>query len=496
MAHKAVKDGSKYFGPYYSSYSVRSTLDTLSKNFPLRTCRKKIGQSPKDRVCLNYHIGLCPGPCAGYITEEEYEKNVQNVNAFLSGRSSDIVKKLKAEMAEAAANLDFEKAAELRDRLKALETVSEKQKVELSGDSDFDIAAVCVNETDACVQVFFVRGGSILGRDFYIFEGVGNTEPEEIILSFFKQFYDGETPVPHKIYCETVLSQGERLLVEALLSERAERKVEIITPQRGEKREMAAMVLQNAELALNNYKLTKSADDGGLLKVLEKLKNIMGEESLPLRIEAFDISNQGDSEIDGSMVVFVNGKACKGEYKRFKMKTVDTRNDTASMTEMLTRRYTRLKNGDNGFEKKPDLILMDGGLGQIHAAETVLAELGCEIPILGMVKDNKHRSRGLMNSDGREFRLEDDPDLWRFITAVQNEAHRFAIEYNRKLTEKRYKKSVLDGIDGVGEKRKMALLKHFGSVAAMRKASVEEIAGVSGIGLKLAEEISEKLKGG
>jgi excinuclease ABC subunit C len=272
--------------------------------------------------------------------------------------------------------------------------------------------------------------------------------------------------------------------------------VEIITPQRGEKREMAAMVLQNAELALNNYKLTKSADDGSLLKVLEKLKDIADGESLPLRIEAFDISNQGDSEIDGSMVVFINGKACKNEYKRFKMKSVEIRNDTASMTEMLSRRYTRLRNGDGGFEKKPDLILMDGGLGQIHAAESVLRDLEINVPILGMVKDNKHRSRGLMDSNGREFCLEDDPDVWRFVTAVQNEAHRFAIEYNRKLSEKRYKKSVLDGIDGVGEKRKLALLKHFGSVAAIRRADPSEIAGVAGIGKKLAEEISEKLKGG
>ena len=495
MAHKAIKDGSKYFGPYYSSYSVKSTLDTLAKNFPLRSCRKKIGEAPKDRVCLNYHIGLCQGPCAGYITEEEYEKNVQMVNDFLSGRSSDIIKKLKSEMAEAAEKLDFERAADLRDRVKALEVVCEKQKVALAGESDFDVAAVCVNETDACVQVFFVRGGRILGRDFYIFEGAGNTELSEIILSFFKQFYEAETPVPSKIYCETALPEGERALVEVLLSERAERKVEIITPQRGEKKEMAAMVLQNAELALNNYKITKSADDGGLLKVLEKLKELTESNVLPLRIEAFDISNQGDSEIDGSMVVFVNGKACKKEYKRFKMKTVETRNDTASMTEMLTRRYTRLVNKDKGFDEKPDLILMDGGLGQIHAAEAVLKELGIEVPILGMVKDNKHRSRGLIDGDGREFRLEEDPDVWRFVTAVQNEAHRFAIEYNRKLSEKRYRKSVLDGINGVGEKRKLALLKHFGSVAAIRRATVEEIAGVAGIGKAIAEEILKNLKG-
>ncbi len=493
MAHKAVKDGSKYFGPYYSSYAVKSTLDTMYKTFPLRQCRKKIGERAHDRVCLNYHIGLCKGPCAGYISEKEYGKNVQSVCDFLAGRSSEIIKSLKLEMAQAAENLNFEKAAELRDRVKALEMVSEKQKVTLSGESDFDVIAVYQNETDACLQIFFVRGGRILGRDFYVFEGVGNTEPAEIVLSFMMQFYDSETLVPAKIYSETVLPEEEKVLLEEMLGKKAERRVGILTPQRGEKKNLAAMVLQNAELALKNYELTKNADDGGNLKVLEKLRDLTGSAKLPLRIEAFDISNQGDTEIDGSMAVFVNGKPCKGEYKRFKMKTVETRNDTASMREMLTRRYTRLKNGDRGFDKAPDLILMDGGLGQIHAACEVLEGLELDVPILGMVKDNRHRSRGLMDRYGKEFRLEDDPDIWRFITGVQNEAHRFAIEYNRKLSEKRYRKSVLDGIAGVGEKRRLALLKHFGSVAAIRRAEVSQIAAVSGIGERLAEEILNSL---
>ncbi len=504
MAHKAVKDGSRYFGPYYSSYAVKSTLDTLYKNFPLRQCRKKISENTCDRVCLNYHIGLCQGACAGYISEEDYNKNVDSVCDFLSGRSSDMIKKLKEEMALAASDLNFEKAASLRDRIKALEIVSEKQKVTLSGESDFDVAAVAVNQTDACVQVFFVRGGRILGRDFYIFEGAGNTEHSEIVTSFIKQFYDNDTLIPRRIYSETELPESERILLEEMISRKAEHRVEIITPQRGEKKSLAAMVHQNAELALKNYEMTKNADDGGNLIVLEKLKELAETEKLPIRIEAFDISNQGDTEINGSMVVFVKGKPCKSEYKRFKMKTVETRNDTASMREMLERRYTRLVNGDKGFEKRPDLILMDGGLGQIHAACDIMEKLGLDIPILGMVKDNKHRSRGLMDRYGKEFILEEDPDVWRFITGVQNETHRFAIEYNRKLSEKRYKKSVIDGIAGVGEKRKLALLKHFGSVAAIRRATKEQVAQVDGIGERLAEEIlkslcnddSEKKQGG
>jgi len=343
------------------------------------------------------------------------------------------------------------------------------------------------------VQIFFVRGGNILGREYYIFEGVGNTEPSEIMMSFVKQFYDSETMIPGKIYSRELLPESERELLGQMLSIKAERKTEILTPQRGEKKSLAQMVYENAELALKDYELTKKADDGGNLKVLEKLKDLAEVEKIPKRIEAFDISNQGDSEIDGSMVVFINGKPCKNEYKRYKMKIVETRNDTASMRELLSRRYTRLKNGDKGFEKCPDLILMDGGEGQVHVACDVLAELGFDIPVLGMVKDNKHRSRGLVDRFGREFRLEEDPNVWRFITGVQNEAHRFAVEYNRKLSEKRYRRSVLDGIPGVGKKRKFELLRHFGSVAAIRRASVAEIAGVAGIGEKLAAEILKNL---
>lgn len=494
LAHKAVKDGSRYFGPYYSTYAVRSTLDTLAKTFPTRHCKKKIEAETRDRVCLNYHIGLCPGACAGYIGEEEYRANVEHVCDFLSGRSADVIRRLKKEMQEASATLAYEKAAGLRDRIRALEMVSEKQKVTLSAESDFDVIAAHFNATDACVQIFFVRGGQILGRDYFIFEGAGNTEPAEILSSFIKQFYEGEMMIPRKIYLAQALAEEEKPLLEEMLGERAEHRVEFILPLRGEKKELAAMVEQNAELALRNYEIAKDTEEGANFRVLEKLKEVLELRKLPLRIEAFDISNQGDSEIDGSMVVFVSGKPCPKEYKKFKMKTVETRNDTASMREMLSRRYARLLAGDRGFEKRPDVILMDGGAGQVSAACEVLETLDLSIPVFGMVKDNRHRSRGIVDRAGREFRLEEDPDIWRFITGVQNEAHRFAITYNRKLSEKRYRKSVLDGIPGVGEKRKLALLRAFGSVAAIRRADPEKIAGVSGIGEKLAAEILEKLK--
>ncbi len=492
QAHKAIKDGGKYFGPYYSGIAVRTTLETFATVFPMRSCKKAINPEKPQRVCLNYHIGRCPGPCAGYITREDYAKNVDAVCDFLSGKSAEIIGKLTEEMMDAADNMDFERAAKLRDRVKALGVMSEKQKIMLGNSNSLDVIAIFQNETDAVVQAFFVRGGVIGGRDYYVFEGAGNTPEGEIIQLFIEQFYDNESIIPSKIYVSHEVDNPE--LLEKMLAELAGHNVEIIIPQRGEKRELMEMAKNNAVIALTNYETTKRNENGGNLRRMERLRDVLGLENLPMRIESYDISNLGDSEIDGSMVVFTCGKPDKKEYKHYKIKSLEKRSDVASMNEMLTRRFTRLANNDDGFSKAPDLILMDGGVQQVNEALRVLGNLEIKIPVFGMVKNNKHQSRGLISAEGREFILEDDPEVWRFVTDIQNETHRFAITYNRKLTEKRYKKSPLDDIKGVGNARKMALLRKFESVKGIKAATVQEIAEVSKIGEKLAQEIKEALK--
>lgn len=493
MTHKPEKDGATYFGPYYLGLAVKSTLETLTQTFPLRSCKKTINPEKPQRVCLNYHIGLCPGPCAGYVSKEEYGKNVSSVCDILSGKSKEIIKKLENEMKDASENLDFEKAAILRDRIRGLEVISEKQNITLGNNDSFDVVAVYSGETDAVIQVFFVRGGKISGRDFYVLEGVGAMQQAELIVPFMEQFYETGVMIPGRIYVSDELQENDALLLSEMLGNLAERKVQIITPQRGEKKDIVEMAKENAKIALENYEITKRNEVGGNIKVLEKLQKILKLDRLPMRIESFDISNNGDSDIDGSMVVFTGGKPDKSQYKKYKIKTLDKRSDVGSMNEMLTRRYTRLKNGDKGFENAPDLILMDGGLQQVAEAENVLSNIGVTIPVFGMVKDNHHRSRGIVSKNTGEFDITTDPDIWRFITDVQNETHRFAITYNRKLTEKRYKKSPLDDIEGIGNTRKMALLKRFGSIRGIREADVSEIAKVSRIGDVLAAKIKEAL---
>ncbi|MCR5694334.1 MAG: excinuclease ABC subunit UvrC [Clostridia bacterium] len=493
IARKKIADGAVYFGPYYLSYTVKSTLDTLSRVFPTRRCTKKIDPKKPTRVCLNYHIGLCPGPCAGYVSEEEYHRNVESVCDFLAGRNADIIKRLQKEMLEASAELDFERAAELRDRIKGLEVVSEKQKIMLRGNDSIDAVAVVVNETDAVAQVFHVEGGKILGRDFFVLEAVGGSETQELYMSFLTQYYGDSIAVPAGIYIAEEIPADQMSMVSEMFTAAAGRKITVVFPKKGKKREICDMALQNASIALDNYETTKRIERAGSLAVLEKLRDVCNLDGLPLRIESFDISNLGDSEIDGSMVVFENGKPKKSDYRRFRIRTLEKRSDVGAMNEMLTRRFKKLAEGEISFGGEPDLILMDGGITQIHEAMKVLGDLGLSVPIFGMVKDDKHRSRGIMSAEGNEFRLEEDPDIWRFVTDVQNETHRFAIEYNRKLTEKRYKKSPLDGIKGIGDKRKVALLRKFGSVKGIREASPEEIASVGRIPLKLAETIKTTL---
>lgn len=483
LARKVEKDGAKYFGPYFSGYTVNKTLEAVQSVLPLRTCKKKLNlnvSDNKDRPCLNYHMGLCRGACAGKISSEDYKILVDCVLDFLSGRRESLEQKLRTYMKEASDNLEFELAATYRDHLNALSALQEKQKISMLSENDFDVISSSHNEVDACTEVFFVRGGKVLGREYFMFEGMADVPEEELFRSFTEQFYTENQYVPPHIYLSTL--PEDALLIEKRLTELRGHKCELSVPQKGSKKQLCDMARENAVIALsggkNDFRVT-----------LERISEIFGLEKVPERIESYDISNQGDSEINGSMVVFVNGKADKSGYRLFKMKRVERRSDTDSMEEMLERRYTRLQNGSSGFEIKPDLILMDGGLGQVHAAVNVLSKLDINIPVLGMVKDDSHRSRDLVSADGVIFRLRDDPGIWRFITAVQNETHRTAVSYNRRLTEKRYSKTGLDDIPGVGDKRKILLLKKFGSVKAIKEAALDEICAVPGIGKKCGESV-------
>ncbi|MBR5279740.1 MAG: excinuclease ABC subunit UvrC [Clostridia bacterium] len=489
LARKIEKDGAKYFGPYFSGWTVQQTLEAIKNILPLRPCKKRITEKTNDRPCLNYHIGLCRGACCGKIPEKEYKILVDQVLDFLSGKQEAVAGELRRMMEDAASRLEFELAAAYRERLKALERLQEKQKISLLSEDDFDAVAVARNQVDACVQIFFVRGGKVLGREYFIFEGAGEEAPEEILTAFIQQFYNEHQYVPPKVYVSESM-EGEAL--SGWLTQLRGRKCEIVHPQRGDKRKICDLVRENAEIALLNREksmVTGAAGDGEY-RTLARLQEIYDLPKLPERIESYDISNLGDSEINASMVVFVGGKPAKSEYRLFKMKQVTAQSDTDSMAETLTRRFARYQEGSKGFEVLPDLLLIDGGLGQMSAVAGVLGKMNLNIPMLGMVKDDRHRSRALLGEvDGqyREFILKDDPGIWRLVTAVQNETHRVAVSYNRKLTSKRYRRTALDEIKGLGDKRKLDLLRHFGSIAKIREASVEDFMQVQGFGQKIAE---------
>ncbi|MBE7057248.1 MAG: excinuclease ABC subunit UvrC [Ruminococcaceae bacterium] len=493
LARKTENDGCKYFGPFCSSDAVYTTINSLRSLFPLRLCNKASGTGNKGRVCLNYHIGLCSGPCKGKISHEEYMKHVKGMCDFLSGKTGEVRKTIETEMKQAAEELNFELAAKLRDKLKAFDRIAQEQKVEKISGDNCDVISVAKNQKNACIQIFFMRGGKILGREFYILEDSGEEAEKDLILAFITQFYSNNKLIPSKIYTDPEIDEKERELTEKMLFVLSGKKCAIINAKRGEMRKITLMVRNNAAITLLNFESKGNKIKVQDLKVLESLRSILHLSEVPRRIEAYDISNLGSSEINASMVVFKDGKPFKQDYRRFKMKDIHEQNDVGSMVETIRRRFTHLLQGDKGFEEKPDLVLIDGGIGQTNAAKAVIESFGLNVPVWGMVKDDRHRTRALIGETG-EIPLKEEPDLWHFVSSIQDETHRVAVEYNRKLTEKRYRKSILDGVSGIGEKRKIALLKHFGTYAAMKKATVEELAGVSGMNVKAAESVYEALR--
>ena len=496
VTRRVLKDGARYYGPYPSVNELRNSLELIRKIFPFRSCKQKVFTN--DRPCLNAHIQMCYAPCIGRISKEEYNEMIEQVALFFEGRQDGLVKRLQKEMEAAAENLEFEQAARLRDQLQAVEQIMTQQKAVLGGEDDQDVIAMARGINQCCVQVFFVRGGKIIGRENYFLRGTDDSSRGEVIASFMKQFYLTSQFIPRNILLETELEEQD--ILEQWLTEKRESRVYLKVPKRGQAKELVDLVGRNASEALARQEQEETHQEQRTTGALEKLQDALGLDILPRRMECYDISNTQGAESVASMVVFVDGKPKKDQYRRFKIKTVEGANDYASLREVLMRRFkhglTEQAEGENNqgkFSTFPDVIMMDGGRGQVNIALEVLKELQLDIPVCGMVKDNRHRTRGLYYNNV-EIPMDDHGEPFLLITRMQDEAHRFAITYHRSLRGKRNLASVLDDIPGVGEKRKKNLLKHFGSFTKIREASVEELQEVEGINRTVAEEIYTYLK--
>ncbi len=482
MTRKLQRDGAKYFGPYANSASAKEMIAFIKERFQVRQCKKFKNQ---DRACLNYHIKKCLAPCMGYVTKEEYHKQIDQIMLLLDGKIDAIMKELEQEMKKASDNQEYEKAAEIRDRMQAIERVSEKQKVSNVSERNIDVIGLYQNEMTVCIEIFFVRGSKMIGREHYFFDDLKDMEEEEMLAGFIKQYYLEKQDLPNKIMLRYLLEEKET--IEKWLSDKAGRKVELKSPQKGEKLKFVEMAEMNSRITLEN-KLKDKSD------LLMELKEVLGLEELPLKIESFDISNIAGNFIVAGMCVAQNGVIKKNLSRRFKIKTVFGQDDPKCMEEVVSRRLKHsLDKPDGGFGKLPDLILADGGITQIRAIQSALREngLASKIPVFGMIKDDKHATRALINEQRKEFEISEK--LFHFITNLQDEVHKTAIEYHRKVRDKEMTKSKLDTISGIGDKKRAELLKKFGSVKKIKEASVEEIAEVKGINLRLAEKIKKEL---
>ena len=481
------KDGAKYFGPYPSAYAVNEIIDIIGNLYKLRKCSLKLDGTKKyQRPCMYYHINRCTAPCMGNVDIREYKEEVNKAIAFLTG-GEDIIKSLNEKMFAASEDMDYEEAAKYRDQIKALEVISEKQKVVSTAGIDQDVIGSAIGIEEACIQIFFIRNGKIIGSEHYLLTNIENVTREEIISSFLTQFYTGTVYVPKEIYIETEIEDME--VFEKLLIEKRGNKVSLKVPVKGEKSMLIKMTKKNALeiLEKGSQRIKKNIDES--MKAIEELKNLLYLDEAPARIEAYDISNIQGVESVGSMVVFEKGIPSKSNYRRFRIKTVTGPNDYKSMEEVLERRINRgLGEDKQGFNKMPDLILVDGGKGQTNVAEEVLGNFGLNIPVCGMIKDDKHTTRGLIYG-GMEIELSKTNIVYQLIYRIQEEAHRFAIEYHRNLRDKTLFKSELDNIENIGEKRKINLLKKFGSVENMKTKSVEELVSVPGMNIKAAESV-------
>ncbi|MEF2805075.1 MAG: excinuclease ABC subunit UvrC [Massilistercora timonensis] len=492
LARRMAKDKSRYFGPYTSAGAVKDTIELIRRLYHVRSCNRKLPRDiGKERPCLNYHIHQCKAPCQGYISEEEYRKSIQEVLRFLGGNYEGILKDLEEKMNQASEDLEFERAIEYRELLSSVQKIAQKQKITDTAGEDRDILAVASEGEDAVVQVFFIRGGRLIGRDhFYLKIGEGDGAGE-ILSSFVKQFYAGTPYIPAEIMLPEPVADAE--VIEEWLSGKRGRKVHIRIPQKGMKEKLVELAEKNAALVLNTDRERLKREEGRTIGAVKELEKILGLTGIR-RMEAYDISNTSGFASVGSMVVYERGKPKRNDYRKFRIKSVQGPDDYASMEEVLTRRFQHgleeQKEGKDlgGFREFPDLILMDGGKGQVNVALEVLEKLGLSIPVCGMVKDDNHRTRGLYYNN-TELPIDRDSECFRLITRIQDEAHRFAITFHRQLRGKSQVHSVLDDIPGVGPARRKDLMRHFENIEAIRNADIEELKKLPSMNEKSARDV-------
>lgn len=498
FSRQLKKDKSRYFGPYTSAGAVKDTIELINKIYQLRTCNRKL---PRDigaeRACLNYHIHRCSAPCQGYINKEEYGERVSQVLEFLNGNYTPVIKMLEAKMAEASQAMEFEKAIEYRELLGSVKQIAQKQKITNTDGEDKDIIALASDDTDAVVQVFFIRSGKIIGRDHFHVRVGSEESTSDILVNFVKQFYSGTPYIPREIMLQEPIEDIP--VLEEWLSAKRGRRVYIRIPQKGMKEKLVELAAKNASLVLNQDKEKIKREEGRTIGAVKEIEELLGMHGLN-RMEAYDISNINGFETVGSMIVYEKGKPKRSDYRKFKLRTVTGPDDYASMHEVLTRRFKHgmqeiqeLKDKNlpqevGSFTRFPDIIMMDGGRGQVNICVQVLEELGLSIPVCGMVKDDNHRTRGLYFHNV-EIPIDRHGEGFKLITRIQDEAHRFAIEYHRSLRSKSQVHSVLDDIEGIGPTRRKALMRRFASIEKIREATVEELAETESMNLQAAEKV-------
>lgn len=485
------KDKCRYFGPFTSGKAVNDTIELLNKTYGLRTCRRNLPKDMgKERACLNYHIGQCTAPCQGYISSEEYKALIEQAIEFLEGKYTGITKKLTTLMKDASERLDFEQAATYRDMLESVKYISQKQKITNSDMQDKDIVAAAMDESDSVVQVFFIRQGKLIGREHYHMSITGEESLSDIVNDFLKQFYAGTPYVPPVIMLQEPVRDLE--LISQWLTNKTGHSVKLITPQRGEKEKLVGLAAKNAQMVLSQDKDKIKREEARTTGAVSEIEDIIGISGIH-RMEAFDISNISGVQSVGSMVVFYDGLPRRNDYRKFRIKTVVGPDDYASMREVLTRRLGRLvetQDADSSFDVLPDLILMDGGKGQVHVALEVIRGLGLNIPVCGMVKDDNHRTRALWYNE-QEINIDTHSEAFRLITRIQDEAHRFAISFHRNLRGSSMVHSILDDIEGIGPTRRKGLMKHFKDIEGIRNATVEELSHAPGMNIKAARQVYE-----
>lgn len=495
VTRKLLKDKNKYFGPFTNSSAVKENIALIDKIWQVRRCSKVFPRDiGKGRPCLNYHIGQCKAVCTGNVSEEEYNKMIGEILDFLGGKTENVVKNLTSKMLKYSAEMEFEKAAEVRDTIESIKILNQKQIIENLHIDDRDVIGFARGIRECIMQIFFIRGGKITGREHFMLEECEGVEDKELMTQFVQQFYSGTPFIPKEVILQCEIDDFD--LISQWLSEQKGQRVNVLVPQKGERKSLVLMAQNNAKIVLDKFgaeirrehKRTK-----GALEEIQKALNIDFELN---RIESYDISNTQGFESVASMVVFENGLPKRSDYRKFKIKTIIGPDDYGSMEEVITRRFTRYINetsGDEnvkkaGFDKKPDMIFLDGGKGQISAVQKALTNLNLYVPVCGMVKDDRHRTRALMYN-GEEIELPYTSEGFKLLTRIQDEVHRFAIEYHRKLREKKQVHSILDDISGIGSVRRKALMKHFGDINAIRRAEIEELQQVDGMNIKSAEAV-------